>query len=185
MNRNYSEVEKSLQLFFETLRERNNGRFSNKDSMAQSIVCSAITLTATDRKLHEIADATGASIEALSKAREKWHLHISGDTETFFAVRGKIRKDKICDEHLEFGVKMWQSLCRPSEKKNDSAKHPRRLKDPTVYRIYFQEMRFEDIHNHIANEGKKRFGDDFHWSRWMTAKVKPFYIRSGKRDTCL
>ena len=80
---------------------------------------------------------------------------------------------------------VWHEMTRKSEKKKDSVHHPRNRGDGNLYRIYWQECRDEDVLEEILIRGRAVFGAQFHFSEWYVRKVKPFYVKTAKREQCL
>ena len=175
----------SLRSFFETLKTKYNGRYPNDIRQAQQIVCSAIASNYPQRKLGQLALATGATTKQLSKAQKRWKDWCDGTAEIFYDKRGQERSDKLPDEWLELATDVWMDLTRPSEKAKDSLKHPKKRKDETMYRIRWQECLTSEVHDEIMLRGKERFGEDFHFSMWYVLKCRPFFVKPAGRDVCL
>ena len=112
-------------------------------------------------------------------------MYLAGNTPTFFELRGKMRDDHMPDEWIDLAVDVWCEMTRKSERKKDSLRHPRNHSDETWYRVHFQECRDEDVLEEIIVRGKQQFGNQFHFSTWYTAQVKPFFVKPAKRENCL
>ena len=41
------------------------------------------------------------------------------------------------------------------------------------------------MHTLVFNDGKRKFGDEFHWSYKMTMSCKPFYVKWAQRNVCM
>ena len=65
-------VQSSLQEFFSTLEEKYKRRFPNDVRAAHQAVCAAITAAAPAKSLLVVACATGASVAALRRGRQRW-----------------------------------------------------------------------------------------------------------------
>lgn len=117
-------IRNSLKAFFETLRDRYNGRYPNQVRAAQQAVCAAIANAAPPRKLHVISEAVGISTERLSEGRKHWSEWLSGDRESIMDLRGKMRNDGMPEEWVEFAISIWIDKTRRSERAKDSVCNP-------------------------------------------------------------
>ena len=140
--------------------------------------------------MHQVAKELGANYRQLLRAKKKWHDLIEGDLKDFLSLlelRGKVRKDKWTDDKIEFVISMWNENTRASERKKDSIIHPddrRKLQCQRLHRIHWIEMRLVDMHKLILEEGKKHYDDDFSCSFGVMMRLKPYYVRSGRREYC-
>ena len=156
--------------FLSSLHEKYKGRFPNDVRAAHQEVCASISATATNKSFLVIADATGASVDALKRSQQRWIGWIE-DRGLFYELRGKERSDKMPDEYVQLAVSVWEEVTRPSERKKDQLRPPFQ-KDGPLHAVHWLEMRIAEVHAAILEKGKETFGDEFHFSYGFTFAVK-------------
>ena len=175
----------SLQDFFALLQEKHRGRYPHLVRSAFQGVCAAVMTAIPRGKRKVLAETLGVSDKALKDAQVKLELYRAGDTSGFIDQRGAKRSDTMPVAWIDNAKEVWDANTVESPMKKDHIRNPFTRADKHKYAVRYLEMRYYEMHTLVFNDGKLKFGDDFHWSYKMTMSCKPFYVKWAQRNVCM
>ena len=175
----------------ETLRLRNNGRFTTHDRITQEVILNSVMSKAKGRVLSAISRLLQQSRSSLLKAKTRVAAerdeHDVLNTERAFFVPEETSCNRYDDAWVEFVEGCWGDLTRASECTKDEVRDPVAHESGAhrTHRIHWINTRLDDLCAIITVLDKEQFGEDFHLSKPKMLELKKYYHRYPGRDTCL
>lgn len=173
----------------QALRETCRGRYPQHVRQVLHTLCTFVAQRPCNTKVssREIAQHLGLKPMQVRAASTTWQQFVSNDNYELLAqARGKERSDKLPEEWKQFMVTLvWLGETRESGYRKDALRNPHNRADKTAYRFHFLETTLAELHQRGLEMGKARFGPNFHFSYTQFILLRPFNVKSARREQCL
>ena len=176
----------------DTLRKRNNGRYTTADRITQEVLLNSAmsgakgrVLSAISRLLHQGRGPLSKAAARVDTERGPYKDGLLNPDRAFF-IREEKSSNAYKEEWSEFVEESWDELTRASECAKDEVRDPVAHSSGAhaTHRIHWINNRLDDLTD-IMNVLGKDLWEDFSLSKPTMLLKKKYYHRYPGRNTCL